>query len=225
MVARKTGPDKATEPDVRLCTIEGCNRKLRARGYCATHWARWRRNGAPVLQEKTTYECCQAEGCRNPTRSAHSEWCEKHYGRLRRRGSLDVDLIRIPDAKCVTEWCARKAERTDGLCRACNARVRARGTVDYVGYRTPDDEATYDTIHQRLRQRYGSASNYPCVDCGGVARHWAYNHDDEDAKCGLAAGTPYVLRFSVKLEHYSPRCVPCHKRFDLGRICSENGGI
>lgn len=32
----------------RLCTIEGCDRPLRARGWCITHWARWRRHGDPL---------------------------------------------------------------------------------------------------------------------------------------------------------------------------------
>lgn len=29
------------------CTVEGCDRKPRARGLCSTHWKRWRRDGTP----------------------------------------------------------------------------------------------------------------------------------------------------------------------------------
>lgn len=31
-----------------VCTIEGCTKTIRARGWCSTHWARWKRNGDPL---------------------------------------------------------------------------------------------------------------------------------------------------------------------------------
>lgn len=31
------------------CSIEGCTKKVRARGWCPTHWARWRKNGSPHI--------------------------------------------------------------------------------------------------------------------------------------------------------------------------------
>lgn len=213
-MGRKTGPD-------RVCTISGCEKPLWARGYCVNHWALWRRNGVPEKISRPTYEVCQADGCDKAPRSTHSEWCEVHYCRLRRNGTLDIVAERVPDAICVVGWCGRKAERKDGLCRACNARIKARGTPDYVGNRTPDDECTYDTIHQRLRRFYGPASQYPCVDCGKTARHWAYTHDDDSERLGSVGGKPYVLPFSLKMEHYRPMCVKCHKRFDLSRSSRE----
>lgn len=71
------------------------------------------------------------------------------------------------------------------------------------------EKLSYGAVHDRLRRLYGPASGYACVDCSGVAAHWAYDHADPDEKtsdCG-----PY----SVKPEHYVPRCVSCHKCRDL----------
>lgn len=35
--------------DTRLCTIEGCNHKVRARGWCGAHYERWRQHGDPMV--------------------------------------------------------------------------------------------------------------------------------------------------------------------------------
>ena len=34
---------------MRTCSIEGCERKVRARSWCAVHYSRWRRNGNPLV--------------------------------------------------------------------------------------------------------------------------------------------------------------------------------
>jgi len=34
------------------CTIEGCSKPLKGRGYCSMHWNRWKRHGSPhVVQQ------------------------------------------------------------------------------------------------------------------------------------------------------------------------------
>jgi hypothetical protein len=33
---------------MKLCSIEDCDRKVVARGWCGLHWQRWRRNGHPT---------------------------------------------------------------------------------------------------------------------------------------------------------------------------------
>lgn len=33
----------------RICEVEGCARKHRARGFCTLHWQRWKRNGTTTL--------------------------------------------------------------------------------------------------------------------------------------------------------------------------------
>ena len=35
-------------PDAR-CTVDGCSRPLLARGWCSTHYSRWRTHGDPVV--------------------------------------------------------------------------------------------------------------------------------------------------------------------------------
>lgn len=37
---------------MKTCSVEGCEKPLRARGWCATHWSRWRRSGSPTAPYK-----------------------------------------------------------------------------------------------------------------------------------------------------------------------------
>jgi hypothetical protein len=45
---------------MKVCAVEGCERRVAARGYCHTHYKRWR-TGAPLTSAKT----CRREGCGN----------------------------------------------------------------------------------------------------------------------------------------------------------------
>ena len=75
-----------------------------------------------------------------------------------------------------------------------------------------DEHPSYGAVHLRLKTDLGPASNYRCVDCGMQAQHWSYNHDDpREMRSELG---PY----SADASHYSPRCVSCHKLFDLGTL-------
>lgn len=72
-------------------------------------------------------------------------------------------------------------------------------------------EATYSAVHERLRLWRGPARRHACVDCGSTAKQWSYDRTDLDEKRDAKMGAPY----SLDLSHYVPRCVPCHKTFDL----------
>jgi hypothetical protein len=54
------------------CSVEGCDRKHQARGFCRTHWNQQRRSQMPA---------CSIEGCTN--RQVARELCDTHYRQLR----------------------------------------------------------------------------------------------------------------------------------------------
>lgn len=68
----------------RRCSVDGCESKHRARGFCFGHYKRFRRYGDPL----GTRPCrlCAIDGC-DQEHYARS-YCYKHYKKARRSGDL-----------------------------------------------------------------------------------------------------------------------------------------
>lgn len=160
---------------------------------------------------------CTVDGCARTVRARGL--CGMHYFRQWRSGDPGEATPRQqPSRPCAVEGCNARA-RTRGLCHRHATRVRRHGSPAIVhplaqprhgaeNRAWTGDAATYNAVHYRLRNLRGSAAELECVDCGEQARHWSYDHLDpaeQQSEYG-----PY----SVDLEHYQPRCVPCHRRTD-----------
>lgn len=104
-----------------MCSISGCDKKLYAKTWCNTHYARWRRTGSVDLVKKEGAQAtpCETSGCEGD--SIARGWCGKHYQRwvnngdplksqLRREGSLRERFESIVSVtstdKCI-EWPGR----------------------------------------------------------------------------------------------------------------------
>ena len=95
-------------------------------------------------------------------------------------------------------------------------RVKRGGSTDYIndvsGSGHPQwkaDDIGYSAAHMRVTAINGPASGRICVTCGLAAKHWSYDHSDPKEK-----QSDYGA-YSADIRHYDPRCVPCHKAFDL----------
>lgn len=71
----------------------------------------------------------------------------------------------------------------------------------------------YSGAHMRLRRARGLATNLTCIDCLGPAEHWSFNHSTPLDRTLTAKEGPY----SANVDDWDPRCVSCHKRYDLNR--------
>lgn len=74
-------------PPRKPCSIEGCGKPAKARGWCGTHYHCWRRTGNP-LPTKSTLRTCSVEEesvyCGRPARKRG--WCTMHYQRWQATG-------------------------------------------------------------------------------------------------------------------------------------------
>lgn len=101
--------------EARGCTIGGCERPAVSRGWCATHYKRWRRTGttADPVRGPTT---CTVEGCTAPTDARGL--CHGHHQRWLRTGSVQQDIPigrRRQPERCTVEGCDRPT-KGHGLC-------------------------------------------------------------------------------------------------------------
>lgn len=76
--------------------------------------------------------------------------------------------------------------------------------------------ASYTAVHLRLKVLSGPASDHECVDCGKVADDWSYQNQCEEERRELNRG-----KYCTHVEHYRPRCRPCHHAFDREEVVSH----
>ena len=60
--------------ETQACSIEGCKRPYRAKGFCNTHFKKWRAGETP---RKRRHKNCTESGC-HKTRGVRG-LCEEHY--------------------------------------------------------------------------------------------------------------------------------------------------
>lgn len=177
---------------MRTCTVEGCDRPVKPRarhGFCYGHYMKNWRYGTPTPEHSPK----------------HADLTGQTFGTL-------TVLERVGQLwRCACSCGGQRLARIGDLRRYGSAntcgekRNHRRGDVSYF------------TAHQRVTVERGPASTYRCVDCGTRAQQWSYDHGDpgELLASGVSANE---VPYSTDPAHYSPRCVSCHKRFDLARV-------
>lgn len=115
--------------DSGVCTIEGCDRDVVARGWCRRHYARWYTKGDLEARPWQRQETCTVEGCERDAESggycAMHRWRVRVHGEPGPAGPLSTDRPVVP---CSEDGCDRDAE-TRGLCRSHYKRVVNRRTT------------------------------------------------------------------------------------------------
>ena len=119
----------------RECSVATCDRPQSARGWCVSHYYRWKRTGdvqadkplSRIRTSRATHDKstrCSIAGCPNYERARG--WCMAHYSRWKRTGDVQADTpLKGYDLgqACSVAVCARPAH-TVGLCEGHYARKR-----------------------------------------------------------------------------------------------------
>lgn len=169
------------------CTVDGCDKDVRTKGYCYGHYMKLWRYGTPTPEHSDRWE----------------DLSGKRFGTLTatiRRDGGKWDLL----CDCGRSTVARSGDLRRGTKLHCDDKALHRR----------QEHAGYVAAHQRVRQDRGRAATHSCVDCDGGAQHWSYDHSDpgELLDDSVNAGP---LPYSLDTSRYQPRCIPCHKKFDM----------
>lgn len=79
------------------CSVEGCDRPAKTKGWCHAHYMRWWSTGkepvGPVASHRRTPDPCAVEGC---TRTARvGELCAPHAKRIQRTGEAGGPEVQV----------------------------------------------------------------------------------------------------------------------------------
>lgn len=139
---RKYGDPTARFERPTECAVDGCTEPPRGHGWCRRHYLRWYVHG-DAEYERTTYTECTVNGCTAAPRSPLSQWCEKHYGRLRRNGDPEA----LAERQAFTGYRAAHSRLTKSKGRAADHRCVDCGQgADHWSYNHLDPEPLYSEI-------------------------------------------------------------------------------
>lgn len=170
------------------CDVAGCDKPLKRKGYCYGHYMKAWRYGDPLHVPPQKYV----------------DIAGRRYGGLTVSRRVDHRWLCVCD--CGNESLVTYFNLTRGNSTTCGLPGGCLFRMDHV---------SYGAAHARVRTLKGRAAENDCVDCGDRAAHWSYDHKDADEVIGRAGQHGSGLRYSLDPERYEPRCVPCHKAFDM----------
>jgi hypothetical protein len=94
----------ATDLIIEPCPVDGCEKRRLGKGYCRTHYERWKEFGDPLI-----FRVCIIEGCSRFAPSGKRGWCLMHYTRWAKHGDVGEAEPRIwqPPREPASghEWC------------------------------------------------------------------------------------------------------------------------
>jgi hypothetical protein len=98
-----------------MCKVENCNKKVTAKGYCPTHYRKFRLFGDPLYMSDRAKAFqivgCQVQGCNNPKKA--KGLCGMHDNRFRKHG--DVNYTRPVERK-LKDRCTILSEQEGRQC-------------------------------------------------------------------------------------------------------------
>jgi HNH endonuclease len=168
----------------RTCSIEGCDRPVLGRGWCAAHYQRWKRHGDPLAggaQRRNTIPLvpCSYQGCERMARRG-STVCRRHQHQewRERQGQCTVDGCERQSGQrglCGTHYQRWRTGREDWQA-AIPERMKRDGACSVEGCGKPIYGRGYCQLHYGRWHKDGdpgptelrkAAAGSGCVDASG----------------------------------------------------------
>lgn len=127
---------------MKTCSVDGCDRKSKALGYCPKHYYRLKTHGTTEERTKAAPKRCTFQGCLEIAKARG--YCPKHYERLKKHGNAGVVLKNKEHAPkfCTVEGCGNKHNGL-GFCDTHRIRFHKYGTPTPEGIKFPSARGEY----------------------------------------------------------------------------------
>lgn len=113
---------------VGVCSIEGCEKPVKARGWCGAHYMAWVTHGDPLInkRKRAVIGPCSVYGCGKPAKVRGL--CPPHYKALVRHGDPTISKRLKPRKLCAAAGCPELT--TVEYCDAHRHRFLRHGSPD-----------------------------------------------------------------------------------------------
>lgn len=204
----------------KTCTIEGCEKSHVARGLCSTHYAAAKYRGEFVTKARDGSQGCAVDECERDHYARG--YCNSHYGHLLRHGTptpvkeetfCHCGKTAVSRGMCKSHYMRDYYQRNPDKLERLRELSRAYVRPDNLPLKPVKEVVTYWQAHKRVSAQRGKPTTHTC-SCGAQAKQWALIHGRGTHEQTIRG---YDLPYSLDVDDYQPMCVPCHKRYDLGR--------
>lgn len=154
----------------KICSVDGCGKKVIAKGWCQEHYDRMRRYGTLEPFPKKIRGTCSIAGCNKPNYARG--WCSTHWARWKNHGDpLWVRPKKEPSV-CIVKECDRTDIVGNHLCAKHYQRWWKHGRLERikgrsgVGKKHPIEHAIWAGISARCYNP--NKTEYSCYGGRGI---------------------------------------------------------
>lgn len=194
---------------MRLCEVDGCNEKHVSKGYCRTHYYRFKRYGNPLevkeVQSKNGDGSCKVSGCAK-VHQGHG-YCKMHLYRFQKYG--DALKVQTFPEYCKVKDCGEK-HYGKGYCSLHHTRWKTHGDPSVVMIKR-NHPCSIDGCDNKNR-RYGYCKEHQKHSELYRVRHRFYSSTRRMRQANSLVNDFTVDDWTDLLKEFNHRCAYCGKQ-------------